>query len=61
MQVANEQKNRDVMHGNSGAQKVILGHRVRKLRNSRVLKKKGLVKHEVRGHILQEAHEAQGM
>ena len=26
-QVANEQKNRSVMHGNSRAQKVILGHK----------------------------------
>ena len=35
-QVANEQKNRSVMRGSSGAGKVILGQRVRKVRENRV-------------------------
>ena len=39
------------MHGNSRAQKEILGHRVRKVQDNRVLKEKGLIKREARGHI----------
>ena len=39
------------MHGSSGAQNVILGHRVRKARDNRVRKEKELIKREVRGHI----------
>ena len=45
------------MHGNVRAQKVILGHRVRKVPD-RVLKEKGLIKCEARGHIGFEAREA---
>ena len=45
------------MHGNSRAQKVILGHIVRKVRNNRVRKEKGLIKRKVQRHIEQEAHE----
>ena len=48
---SNEQKNRSAMHGSSGAQNVILGHRVRKVRDNRVRKEKELIKREVRGHI----------
>ena len=44
-------------HGNSRAQKVILGHRVRKVRDNRVRKEKGLIKCEVRGHIGHEERE----
>ena len=57
IRVANEQKRRSVMHGNSRAQKVILGHIVRKVRNNRVRKEKGLIKRKVQRHIEQEAHE----
>ena len=38
-----KQKNRSGMHGNSRAQKVILEHGVRKVRNNRVRKEKGLI------------------
>ena len=38
--VANEQKNRSVMNGNSRAKKVILGSRVRKVRNNRIRKER---------------------
>ena len=48
------------MHENVRAQKVILGHRVRKVQDNRVLKEKGLIKCEARGHIGFEAREAQG-
>ena len=44
------------MHGNSRAQKVILGHRVRKIQNN-VRKEKGLIKREAQGHISQNAGE----
>ena len=47
------------MHGNSRAQKVILGHRVRKIQNNNVRKEKGLIKREAQGHISQNAGEAQ--
>ena len=49
------------MHGNSRAQKVILGHRARNVRGNRVRKKKGLKRSEAQGHIGQEAHEARDM
>ena len=55
--VANEQKNRNVMHGNSKAKKVILGNRVRKVRNDKVHKEKGLIKRKARGHIEHEGRE----
>ena len=58
-QVANKQKNRSVMHGNSRAQKVILGHRVHKVRKNRVSREKGLIKREAQGHIEREARETQ--
>ena len=48
------------MHGNSRAQKVISKHRVRKVRNNRVSKEKGLIKREERGHIGHEIREARG-
>ena len=38
---------------------MILGHRVRKVRDNRVGKEKGLIKRDVRGHIGHEAREAQ--
>ena len=47
------------MHGNSGAKKVILGNRVRKVRNNRVRKKKRLIKRNARGQIEYEALETQ--
>ena len=47
------------MHGSSRAKKVILGHRVRKVRNNRVRKKKGLIKYKARGHMEQEVRETQ--
>ena len=49
------------MHGNSRAQKVILGHRARNVRDNRVRKKKGPKRSEAQGHIGQEAHEARDM
>ena len=48
------------MHGNSRTQKVILGHRVCKLRSNRVRRKKGLIKGEARVHTGHEAREARG-
>ena len=45
------------MHGNSKAKKVILGNRVRKVRNDKVHKEKGLIKRKARGHIEQEGRE----
>ena len=48
------------MHGNSRAQKVISRHRVRKVRNNRVRKGKGLIKSEARGHIGHEIRETRG-
>ena len=48
------------MHGNLRTQKVILGHRVGKVQDNRVLKEKGLIKCEAWGHIGFEAREAQG-
>ena len=47
------------MHGNARAKKVILGHRVRKVRNNRVRKKKGLIKCKTRGHIEHKARKTQ--
>ena len=41
-QVANKQKNSSAKHGNSRAQKEILGHRVHKVRDNRVGKEKEL-------------------
>ena len=58
-QVANEQKNRSVMHGTSRVKKVILGQRVRKVRSNRVHKKKGLIKRKARDHIEYKARETQ--
>ena len=56
------------MHGNSRAQKVILGHRVCKVRNNRVRKEKGLegghTEHkasEAQKHVQPEAREAESM
>ena len=48
------------MHGNLRAKKVILGHRVRKVRDNRVRKKKGLIKRKARGHLEHEALEVRG-
>ena len=45
------------MHENSRAQKVILRHRERKVRNNRVRKEKGFIKREARSHIGYEARE----
>ena len=45
------------MHGTPRPEKVILGHRVRKVRNNRVLKEKGLIKHKAQGHIEHELRE----
>ena len=51
------------MHGNSRSKKVILGHRVSKVRSKvrRVRKEKRLIKRKVRGHTELEAREARGM
>ena len=45
------------MHGNSRAKKVILGYKVRKVRNNKLLKEKGLIKRKARGQIEHEACE----
>ena len=54
-----KQKNRSVIHENSRAKNVILGHRVRKVRDNWVRKKKGLIKRKAQGHIEHEACETQ--
>ena len=38
---------------------MVLRHRVRKVRNNRVRKEKGFIKHKACGHIKQEARETQ--
>ena len=43
------------MYENSRAEKVILGQRVRKVRNSMIRKKKLLIKRKARGHIEHQA------
>ena len=48
------------MHGNSRAQKVILRHRVRKVRDNSVRKEKEFTKREALGHIGHETREAPG-
>ena len=58
-QVANDQKNRSVIRRNSRTQKVILGHRICKVQDNTVLKEKGLIKCNARGHIGHKAREAQ--
>ena len=47
------------MHGDFRAKKVILRHRVRKVRNNRVCKEKQLIKRKARRHIEHEARETQ--
>ena len=49
-----------MIHRNSKAKKVVLGHRVWKVRNNSVCKKKGLMKRKARGHVEDETLEAQG-
>ena len=48
-----------MIHGNSRAQKLILGNRVRKVRNNKLRKEKGLIKHEAQAHIEHEARQTQ--
>ena len=48
-----------MIHGNSRAKKVILGHRVCKVQNNRVCMEKGLIKYKARDHIQHEACETQ--
>ena len=59
--VANEQKNRSVRYGNSIAQKLILGHRLPKVRDNRVRDEKGLIAREALVYIGHEVREAQSM
>ena len=48
------------MHGNANVEKVILEHRVCKVRNNRVRKEKGLLKRETLSHIGHDVREARG-
>ena len=61
LQLAMKQKNRSVKHENSKEEKVILGHRIHKVRGNRLREEKGLLKHEAWDYIGHEAHKTQSM